>query len=199
MSFNGRTYREIQMNLFRFLGDLSHLASIILLIHKMRQSRSCSGISFKSQLLYAVVYCTRYLDLFFSFVSLYNSTMKLVFIGAQIYILYLMRVKFRPTNDMQIDTFRVEYILGGALVMSLLATYKYTFQEVMTLVQNLLMILITSGDLVIQHLVGICCNSTTTIDAATHWRGGECDNPLSLRSWSVSWLIYSQLDLEISK
>lgn len=95
----------------------------------MRQSRSCAGISFKSQLLYAIVYCTRYLDLFFSFISLYNSTMKMVFIGAQIYILYLMRVKFRPTNDMQIDTFRVEYILGGAIVMSLLATYKYTFQE----------------------------------------------------------------------
>lgn len=122
------------MNLFRFTGDLSHLASIILLIHKMRQSRSCSGISFKSQLLYAIVYCTRYLDLFFSFVSLYNSTMKMVFIGAQIYILYLMRVKFKPTNDMQIDTFRVEYILGGATVMSLLATYKYTFQEVTRLV-----------------------------------------------------------------
>lgn len=118
------------MNIFRFLGDLSHLASILLLIHKIQISRSCSGISFKSQLLYAIVYCTRYLDLFFSFVSLYNTTMKLVFISAQLFIVYLMKVKYRPTNDMKIDTFRLEYVLAGAFVMSCIATYKYSFQEV---------------------------------------------------------------------
>ena len=118
------------MNLFRFCGDLSHLASILLLIHKVHTSRSCAGISFKSQILYAIVYCTRYIDLFFSFVSLYNTTMKVVFIGSQLYIIYLMRVKFRPTNDMQIDTFKLEYLLGGSAILSLIATYKYTFQEV---------------------------------------------------------------------
>ena len=118
------------MNLFRFCGDLSHLASILLLIHKVHTSRSCAGISFKSQILYAIVYCTRYIDLFFSFVSLYNTTMKVVFIASQLYIIYLMRVKFRPTNDMQIDTFKLEYLLGGSAILSLIATYKYTFQEV---------------------------------------------------------------------
>lgn len=34
------------------------------------------GISGKSQLLFAIVYTTRYLDLFTNFVSLYNSVMK---------------------------------------------------------------------------------------------------------------------------
>jgi hypothetical protein len=34
------------------------------------------GISFNSQLLYALVFCTRYLDLFTHYVSLYNSLMK---------------------------------------------------------------------------------------------------------------------------
>ena len=56
--------------------------------------------------------------------------MKVVFIGSQLYIIYLMRVKFRPTNDMQIDTFKLEYLLGGSAILSLIATYKYTFQEV---------------------------------------------------------------------
>lgn len=118
------------MNIFRFAGDLSHLASILLLIYQMRLTRSCAGISFKSQLLYAIVYCTRYLDLFYSFVSLYNTSMKVIFIAAQLYILFLMRVKFKPTNDMHIDTFKLEYILGGAAITSLIATYKYSFQEV---------------------------------------------------------------------
>jgi ER lumen protein retaining receptor len=61
---------------------------------------------------------------------LYNSSMKVVFITSQLYILYLMRYQFRPTNDMQIDTFKVEYLLGGASVLAFIATYKYTFQEV---------------------------------------------------------------------
>lgn len=35
-----------------------------------------SGISGKSQILFALVFTTRYLDLFMAFISLYNSTMK---------------------------------------------------------------------------------------------------------------------------
>lgn len=35
-----------------------------------------SGISGKSQLLFALVFTTRYLDLFTSFISLYNTSMK---------------------------------------------------------------------------------------------------------------------------
>lgn len=47
------------MNLFRLLGDLSHLASIFILLHKIQKSRSCRGISFKTQLIYLIVFCTR--------------------------------------------------------------------------------------------------------------------------------------------
>lgn len=84
------------MNIFRFLGDLSHLASILILLHKIITSRSCRGISFKSQVLYLVVFLTRYVDLLTGpYVSLYNTVMKLFFIGSTAYTLYLMRVRFR--------------------------------------------------------------------------------------------------------
>lgn len=83
------------MNIFRFLGDLSHLASILILLHKIQTSRSCRGISFKTQALYLAVFCTRYLDLFTDYVSFYNSVMKLFFIGSTAYTLYLMKVQFR--------------------------------------------------------------------------------------------------------
>jgi hypothetical protein len=97
-------------------GDLSHLASIFILVHKIHTSRSCrgqpphlswcvrlglsnralrSGISFKTQLLYVVVFVTRYLDMFWTYVSLYNSAMKLFFIASSCYILFLMRYRFR--------------------------------------------------------------------------------------------------------
>jgi len=120
------------MNLFRLIGDLSHLASIFILLHKIQTSRSCRGISFKTQALYVVVFVTRYLDLFYGqWVSLYNFTMKLFFIGSSCYILYLMKMRFRPTHDPSIDTFRIEYLIGPSLVLGLIFNYKFQFSEIM--------------------------------------------------------------------
>lgn len=53
------------MNIFRLLGDLSHLASILILVHKITKSRSCRGISFKTQLCYLIVFLTRWAPLIF--------------------------------------------------------------------------------------------------------------------------------------
>ncbi|KAH9855893.1 ER lumen protein retaining receptor [Lenzites betulinus] len=119
------------MNVFRLLGDLSHLASILILLQKIQSTRSCRGISFKTQALYAAVFITRYLDLFYEWVSLYNFTMKVFFIASSCYVLYLMKRKFRPTNDPSIDTFRVEYLLGPCVVLSLLFHYRFTVPELL--------------------------------------------------------------------
>jgi len=114
------------MNIFRITGDLSHLASILILLHKMQSSRTCAGISFKSQCLYLVVYLTRYLDIFHTFsTSYYNSLLKTIFISTAAYTLYLMRTDFKPTHDPAIDTFKVEYLLGGSLLLALLFPYRY--------------------------------------------------------------------------
>ena len=102
----------------RLKGDLSHLASIFILLRKIQSSRSCrglsalplgahtrtyslnvasTGISFKTQALYATVFVTRYLDLFSSSQShsLYNIVMKIFFICSSIYVLFLMKIRFR--------------------------------------------------------------------------------------------------------
>lgn len=101
------------MNLFRLCGDMFHLLSIMVLLLKIRATRSCrgeqlavgddrgtprrigrppeqesllpsvdwrsaahriaaplhAGISLKTQELYALVFVCRYLDLFYSFIS----------------------------------------------------------------------------------------------------------------------------------
>ncbi|KLO11079.1 ER lumen protein retaining receptor [Schizopora paradoxa] len=120
------------MNIFRLFGDLSHLASILILIHKIQTSRSCRGISFKTQALYVAVFVTRYLDLLYAeHVSIYNTFMKLFFIGSSCYILYLMKVRFRPTQDPSIDTFRLEYLLGPSVVLALIFNYTFSFTEVL--------------------------------------------------------------------
>ncbi|KAL6192663.1 hypothetical protein ACLB2K_033749 [Fragaria x ananassa] len=68
------------MNAFRLAGDITHLISILVLLFKIYATRSCSGISLKTQDLYAVVFLAQYLDLFTDFISVYNSVMKVVFI-----------------------------------------------------------------------------------------------------------------------
>ncbi|KAI9782234.1 MAG: endoplasmic reticulum retention protein [Geoglossum umbratile] len=120
------------MNIFRLLGDLSHLISIFILLQKMKSSNSCSGISFKSQALYLIVYVTRYLDIFWTFShSLYNSIFKIVFVASSAYIVYLMLNDYKPTHDPNIDTFKVQYLLGGSAVLAILITPFYTPAEIL--------------------------------------------------------------------
>ena len=71
-------------NLFRLGGDFLHMLSILILIYKIHAQKSCAGISLKTQILYAVVYVARYTDLLNSYISLYNSGMKLVFICSSV-------------------------------------------------------------------------------------------------------------------
>lgn len=118
------------LNIFRILGDFSHLASILILLHKMRELNGCAGISFKSQALYLFVYVTRYLDLYKTH-SVYNFIFKVLFISSQGYIIYLMTTKYKPTNDPNLDTFRARFLLGAAAALAILFPYKYTFMEIM--------------------------------------------------------------------
>jgi len=119
------------MNIFRFFGDLSHLASILILLQKIHKSRSCHGLSFKTQALYVLVFVTRYPDLFYRWISLYNSVMKIFFITSSCYILYLMKYRYKPTHDPSIDTFKIEYIIAPALILGLIFNYKYNFTEIL--------------------------------------------------------------------
>ncbi|CEJ81839.1 Putative ER lumen protein retaining receptor [[Torrubiella] hemipterigena] len=120
----------MSLNIFRIAADFSHLASILILLHKMVQMNSCSGISFKSQALYLIVYVTRYLDLF-STHTLYNFVFKVMFIGSQGYIVYLMTNAYKPTNDPNVDTFKVQYLFTGAAVLAIIFPYSYTISEIL--------------------------------------------------------------------
>lgn len=148
------------MNIFRLLADLSHLLAIIILLLKIWKTRSCagdyddrhatfisstrgvysvnvliffllfSGISGKSQILFSIVYTTRYLDLLTTFVSPYNTFMKIVFIAASYATVYLMYVKFKATYDHNHDTFRIEFLLIPSLILALLINREFTVLEV---------------------------------------------------------------------
>ncbi|XWS22360.1 hypothetical protein CRYUN_Cryun29cG0027100 [Craigia yunnanensis] len=124
--------RKKKMNIFRLAGDMTHLFSVLVLLLKIHTIKSCAGISLKTQELYAIVFTTRYLDIFTSYISLYNMIMKLIFLGSSFSIVWYMRhhkIVRRSYNKDQ-DTFRHYFLMLPCLFLALLINEKFTFWEV---------------------------------------------------------------------
>jgi len=95
------------MNIFRFCGDMSHLFSILVLLLRLRVAKNAQGISVKTHELYLLVFVTRYLDLFTTFYSIYNSVMKLVYIVATAAIIFTIKFQepIKSTYEKGQDSF----------------------------------------------------------------------------------------------
>jgi len=121
------------MNIFRLAADMTHLMSIVVLLLKIHTIKSCAGISLKTQELYALVFATRYLDLFTVFLSLYNTVMKLIFLSSSFSIVWYMRNHkvVRQTYDKDHDTFRHYFLVIPCFFLALLVNYKLTVREVL--------------------------------------------------------------------
>jgi len=119
------------MNIFRLIGDFSHIAAILILLLKIWKTRSCSGVSGKTQIMFALCFITRYLDLFLNFVSLYNTVMKCLYLAASVGTCYLIYVKFRATYDGNHDSFRMEFLIIPAAGLACLINHKFVPLEVL--------------------------------------------------------------------
>lgn len=121
------------MNIFRLAGDMTHLLSIVVLLLKIRTMKSCAGISLKTQELYVIVFVTRYLDLFTRYISLYNSVMKLVFLGTSIAIVWYMRYHkvVKQTYSKQEDTFCHYFLVLPCFVLALLIHRSSSVTEIL--------------------------------------------------------------------
>jgi ER lumen protein retaining receptor len=66
-----------------------------------------AGISVRSHELFLVVFVTRYLDLFTTYYSIYNSIMKMVYIGTTASIIYTIKFQepIKSTYDKSQDSF----------------------------------------------------------------------------------------------
>jgi len=120
-------------NLFRICGDLMHLASIFILMLKMLSAKNCRGISLKTQLLYAIVFLTRYLDLFWNFSSLYNWVMKVFFIATACTVVYMMKFRkpYCDTYDSRMDSFSLAYIIAPCAVLALIINEEFSIFEIL--------------------------------------------------------------------
>lgn len=68
------------MNAFREIGDALHATSFLVLLCTLLCSRSAAGLSLRTQELYLLLFCARYSDLAWNFLSMYNWYTKCAYI-----------------------------------------------------------------------------------------------------------------------
>ena len=77
-----------------------------------------------------MVFITRYLDLFTSFISVYNTSMKIFFLISTFATLFLVFYKFKATYDSNNDTFRAELLVIPVAGLSVLVNHEFSVMEV---------------------------------------------------------------------
>eukprot|EP00697_Spironema_sp_BW2_P001039 gnl/Spiro4/11415_TR6026_c0_g1_i1.p1 gnl/Spiro4/11415_TR6026_c0_g1~~gnl/Spiro4/11415_TR6026_c0_g1_i1.p1 ORF type:complete len:257 (+),score=57.65 gnl/Spiro4/11415_TR6026_c0_g1_i1:85-771(+) len=115
------------LNFFRATADMLHVLSFVLLFLKMWRVKNAIGISLKSQQLFVIVFITRYLDVFFSFVSVYNSVMKVLYLISSIATVYVMRTRLWTSYQQEIenDSFNSNYLLLLCGALALIFNHGY--------------------------------------------------------------------------
>lgn len=88
-----------------------------ILIFSIHRNRSAEGVSLITQGLYAIVFCSRYLDLF-SERSAWNAIFKVTYIVTSFYILGVMQWLFPRSREREISWKLGAIILGGSLALS---------------------------------------------------------------------------------
>ena len=118
------------MDLRSICGDMSRLAAVLLLLFKIYRKKSCAGVSDRTQILILMVYCTLYLDLFANYISIYDITVKMLFVAFWLATIYLIYIKFKDACH-QRENFRIESIVVPLVPLSLLLNHEFSFMEVL--------------------------------------------------------------------
>ncbi|KAJ8065917.1 hypothetical protein OCU04_005016 [Sclerotinia nivalis] len=127
----------VGFNFFRILGDISHTLSKCILIYAIHRNSSAEGVSLITQSLYAMVFITRYLDLFSGYFILWNFTLKIFYIGSSLYILFLMLRVYARTREREKAwklgglCFVGSAVLAPVLMMIFEGKYAWGFMEVL--------------------------------------------------------------------
>lgn len=113
------------------LGNYLHLIAATALLMKIWVCQDCSGLSGQTQLLMAIIYTTRYLDLFDGrFISYENSVCKIMYLTLGYCTVLSIYGFFRKSYERQYDTFRTEILISACMIIALLINYTFETIEV---------------------------------------------------------------------
>ncbi|KAF2006380.1 hypothetical protein P154DRAFT_518000 [Amniculicola lignicola CBS 123094] len=113
----------MRFNVFRILGDVSHATSKLILIWAIHSNSSAEGVSLLTQVLYALVFVTRYMDIFRSSVTAdwehtWNFSLKLFYTLSSLYIIFLMTNVYARTREREKAWKMGLYSFAGSLLLA---------------------------------------------------------------------------------
>ncbi|KAL2271272.1 hypothetical protein VTJ83DRAFT_643 [Remersonia thermophila] len=103
--------------IFRIAADLSHITAKCILLFSIHRNRSSEGVSLLTQLFYALVFVTRYTDLFRESYA-WNYFFKVFYLLSSFYTIAIMRFVYPRTREREIAWKMSALILAGSLVLS---------------------------------------------------------------------------------
>ncbi|KAK4105589.1 hypothetical protein N658DRAFT_513004 [Parathielavia hyrcaniae] len=103
--------------LFRIAADLCHITSKCILIFSIHRNRSSEGVSLLTQLFYALVFVSRYTDLFRESFA-WNYFFKVFYLLSSFYTIAVMRFVYPRTREREVAWKLSALILLGVTVLS---------------------------------------------------------------------------------
>ncbi|GAB5373141.1 hypothetical protein AAMO2058_001724700 [Amorphochlora amoebiformis] len=110
-------------NIFRVSGDVLHAVGLLFLLHRLIWLKSASAISLKAQIMYLLVFVTRYLDLLVPGGYIYNRVFKIYYILSTAIIVFLLwrsghAPGWKSTYNREKDTFVATFIAIPSFVLA---------------------------------------------------------------------------------
>lgn len=129
-----------------------------------------SGISGKSQFLFLIVYLSRYLEIFTTYYSIYNSFLNNVLLVSSVATVLSIYYIFHPTYDQIHDSLRIEFLLLPTAFLAI--NHEYCLMEVCAywFYFKLKYLIVFIVFMEIFQLLGGCCNSSTNFFDKQNWR-----------------------------
>ncbi|KAL2158060.1 hypothetical protein VTH06DRAFT_4870 [Thermothelomyces fergusii] len=103
--------------IFRIAADLSHITAKCILVFSIHRNRSSEGVSLLTQLFYALVFVTRYTDLFEESYE-WNYFFKVFYLLSSFYTIAIMRFVYPRTREREVAWKLSALILTGSLFLS---------------------------------------------------------------------------------
>ncbi|RPA74727.1 hypothetical protein BJ508DRAFT_418499 [Ascobolus immersus RN42] len=114
------TASTLLAGLMHLLGDFSHLGAKLILILTIHYKRSAEGISLLTQLIYLLVFLSRYLDIFTN-TNAYLTIFKIIYIATSCYTIFLLLKVYPRSREAEKEWRTALYILLFAVACTPLA------------------------------------------------------------------------------
>ncbi|OQS54432.1 KdelR [Ecytonucleospora hepatopenaei] len=120
------TVLNIISSIFCNAAEYLLIAARVIMLRKVIKTRSVSGLSLKTNLLYLITYCLRYLHLRhwfrYSWRIIYANIIKSIFIGYQTVMVFFIFYKYNKTYNKRYDNFPITVLLAVGGIVGLLVT-----------------------------------------------------------------------------